>query len=57
MTHIVNDVINEYLKGLGDNLIEIERIKKQFEELGLDYNEELSNLKQFDLPRVIIKND
>ena len=39
MTHIVNDVIGRYLKGLGDNVIDIEKIKKQFDELGLDYDE------------------
>ena len=57
MTHVVNDVINEYLKGLGDNVIEIEKIKKQFEELGLDYDEELAKLRQNVVPRIIIKDD
>jgi hypothetical protein len=57
MTHIVNDVINEYLKGLGDNLIEIEKIKKQFVELGLNYDEELSKLRQNVVPRIIVKDN
>jgi len=61
MTHLVNDVIRFYLKGLGDDLIEIEKIKKQFEGLGLEYDKELSKLKasihEFDVPRIIIKDD
>ncbi len=57
MTHLVNDVINEFLKGLGENLIEIEKIKKQFEELGLNYDEELSKLRQNVVPRIIIKDN
>ena len=61
MTHVVNDVINNYLKGLGENLIEIEKIKKQFEELGLEYDQELDKLKasihEFDVPRIVIKDN
>ena len=57
MTHVVNDVINEYLKGLGDNLIEIEKIKKQFEDVGLNYDEELAKLRQNIVLRIIIKDD
>lgn len=61
MTHIVNDVIGKYLKGLGENLIDIERIKKQFEELGLKYDEELSKLResirQFSVPIILIKDN
>lgn len=61
MTHLVNDVIGKFLKGLGDNLIEIEKIKKQFEELGLEYDQELSKLRasihQFDVPRIMVKDN
>lgn len=61
MTHIVNDVIDEYLKGLGENLIEIEKIKKQFEELGLEYDQELAKLRasihQFSVPRILVKDN
>ena len=57
MTHIVNDVIEKYLKGLGENLTDKERIKKQFEKLGLNYHEELSKLQQDDVPRIIIKHN
>ena len=61
MTHIVNDVIDEYLKGLGENLIEIEKIKKQFEELGLEYDQELAKLTasihQFSVPRILVKDN
>ena len=61
MTHIVNDVIKAYLKGLGENIIDIEKIKKQFEELGLEHEKELSKLResirQFDGPRIIVKDN
>ena len=57
MTHLVNDVIGNFLKGLGDDLIEIEKIKKQFEELGLNYDEELSKLRQDVVPRIIVKDN
>ena len=61
MTHLVNDVIGSFLKGLGENLIEIEKIKKQFEELGLEYDKELSKLRdsihQFDVPRIMVKDN
>ena len=57
MTHLVNDVIGNFLKGLGDDLIEIEKIKKQFEELGLEYDEELSKVRQNVVPRIIVKDN
>ncbi len=42
-------------------MIEIEKIKKQFEELGLEYDQELSKLKdsihQFDVPRIMVKDN
>ena len=53
MTHLVNDVIGSYL----ENVIEIEEIKKQFEDIGLDYDDELSKLRTDDVPMIIIKED
>ncbi len=61
MTHIVNDVIESFLKGLGENIIDIEKIKKQFEELGLEYEQELTKLRQsihqFNVPRITVKEN
>ena len=53
--------IKKFLKGLGENIIDIEKIKKQFEELGLEYDKELSKLRQsihqFNVPRITVKEN